>query len=192
MIFATLFFSQTMLKCFLYINLTISNHFQEIAAKELSNMQEQKTNLANELKELTERSEKLEKLYEEQEKLLDEIFDGEYGSEDENKMENILDQVRMWRRGHQKERDRERRTFCSHLAARTNAESCGGGQLQVAPGPAHGGLRLQAAPARRTEVGGGGRAGREVSAVSIDISIRQQWRQQHHYSLSLSLTLCFQ
>ena len=56
-------------------------------------MKEQKANLDNEISELSERSEKLEKLYEEQEKLLDEIFDGEYGSEDENKMENILDQV---------------------------------------------------------------------------------------------------
>ncbi len=60
-------------------------------------MEEQKTNLENEIKELGERSAKLEKLYEEQEKLLDEIFDGEYGSDDENRMENILDQHEQMR-----------------------------------------------------------------------------------------------
>ncbi len=56
-------------------------------------MKEQKNNLDNEISELTERKERLDKLYEEQEALLDQIFDGEYGSDDENRMENILDQV---------------------------------------------------------------------------------------------------
>ena len=49
-------------------------------------------NLQNELEELEQKSGDLDKLYEEQENLLNEIFGGAYGSEEENRLESELDQ----------------------------------------------------------------------------------------------------
>ncbi len=70
-----------------------SHLLQEIAKTELKNLNNQKEHLQDEISDVKERSEKLEALYQEQEELLDKIFDGEYGSESENRLENILDQV---------------------------------------------------------------------------------------------------
>ena len=62
--------------------------------KELESLKSQKVALTSEVDDLENRSQRLEKLYEEQENLLNEIFGGEYGSEEENMLENQLDQVR--------------------------------------------------------------------------------------------------
>ena len=58
---------------------------QEIAAKELQSLTEQRNNADNELRELKYQSEELQKLYNEQEELLSQIFGGSYGSEEENR-----------------------------------------------------------------------------------------------------------
>ena len=50
--------------------------YQEIASKELSNLQEQRNNVENEIRELEEKAVKLQALYNEQEELLSQIFGG--------------------------------------------------------------------------------------------------------------------
>ena len=70
---------------------------QEIAAKELQSLTEQRNNADNELRELKYQSEELQKLYNEQEQLLSEIFGGSYGSEEENRLESIFDQTEEMR-----------------------------------------------------------------------------------------------
>jgi len=72
-------------------------HSQEIAAKELQSLTEQRNNADNELRELKYQSEELQKLYNEQEQLLSEIFGGSYGSEEENRLESIFDQTEEMR-----------------------------------------------------------------------------------------------
>jgi len=66
---------------------------QEIAKKELDGLQKQSSVLDGELAEAAKRAEHLQKLYDEQDELLKEIFGGEYGSDDENRLEAELDQV---------------------------------------------------------------------------------------------------
>ena len=60
-------------------------------------MKEQKETLSNEVQELDRRSERLQSLYKEQDELLDQIFNGAYGSDKENQLENILDQTEEMR-----------------------------------------------------------------------------------------------
>lgn len=72
-------------------------HSQEIAAKELQSLTEQRNNADNELRELKYQSEELQKLYNEQEELLSQIFGGSYGSEEENRLESIFDQTEEMR-----------------------------------------------------------------------------------------------
>jgi len=59
----------------------------------LGNLQQQSAALDDEMSAAAERADKLQNLYEEQDELLKEIFGGEYGSEDENRLEAELDQV---------------------------------------------------------------------------------------------------
>ena len=75
----------------------IHNKLQEIAAKELQSLTEQRNNVDNELRELQYKSEELQKLYNEQEELLSQIFGGSYGSEEENRLESIFDQTEEMR-----------------------------------------------------------------------------------------------
>ena len=63
----------------------------------MENLQDQKTSLSNEVKELDRRSERLQALYKEQDELLDQIFNGAYGSVQENQLESILDQTEEMR-----------------------------------------------------------------------------------------------
>ncbi|XP_059092781.1 golgin subfamily A member 3-like isoform X3 [Tigriopus californicus] len=70
---------------------------QEIAETELSNMRDQKSNLEAEIVSLELDVEQLQSLYEEQETILDRIFGGAYGSEDENHLESSLDQHEQMR-----------------------------------------------------------------------------------------------
>ena len=70
---------------------------QEIAKKELENLNEQKDTLAKEVGELDRRSERLQALYGEQDELLDQIFNGAYGSDKENQLESFLDQTEEMR-----------------------------------------------------------------------------------------------
>jgi len=72
-------------------------HSQEIASKELNSLQEQKNNIENEIRELEEKAVALQELYNEQEQLLSQIFGGAYGSEEENRLESILDQTEEMR-----------------------------------------------------------------------------------------------
>lgn len=72
-------------------------HSQEIASSELTSLNEQKNNLENEIRELETKAEKLQALYSEQEDLLNQIFGGAYGSEEENRLESILDQTEEMR-----------------------------------------------------------------------------------------------
>ena len=60
-------------------------------------MKEQKTILINEVQELDRRSERLQALYKEQDELLDQIFNGAYGSIQENQLESLLDQTEEMR-----------------------------------------------------------------------------------------------
>ena len=60
-------------------------------------MKEQKETLSGEVEELDRRSERLQSLYKEQDELLDQIFNGAYGSEKENQLENFLDQTEEMR-----------------------------------------------------------------------------------------------
>ena len=60
-------------------------------------MKEQKETLSSEVEELDRRSERLQALYKEQDELLDQIFNGAYGSEKENQLENFLDQTEEMR-----------------------------------------------------------------------------------------------
>ena len=53
--------------------------------------------MSNQVQELDRRSERLQSLYKEQDELLDQIFNGAYGSEKENQLENILDQTEEMR-----------------------------------------------------------------------------------------------
>jgi len=70
---------------------------EEIASKELNSLQEQKNNIENEIRELEEKAVALQELYNEQEQLLSQIFGGAYGSEEENRLESILDQTEEMR-----------------------------------------------------------------------------------------------
>ena len=63
----------------------------------MENLQDQQTTLSNEVKELDRRSERLQALYKEQDELLDQIFNGAYGSVRENQLESILDQTEEMR-----------------------------------------------------------------------------------------------
>ena len=76
-----------------YLNLLL----KEIAASELQSLCEQRNNADNELRELQYQSEALQKLYNEQEELLNQIFGGSYGSEEENRYESIFDQTEEMR-----------------------------------------------------------------------------------------------
>lgn len=59
------------------VSLTPLLLYQEIASKELSNLQEQRNNVENEIRELEDKAVKLQALYNEQEELLSQIFGGE-------------------------------------------------------------------------------------------------------------------
>merc|ERR1712141_376171 len=72
-------------------------HSQEIATKELDSLKEQRNNVDNEIRELEEKAVALQELYNEQEQLLSQIFGGAYGSEEENRLESILDQTEEMR-----------------------------------------------------------------------------------------------
>ena len=65
---------------------------QEIAKTELSNLHEQKASLAREIEALGSHAEELQGLYQRQDELLKKIFGGEYGSIEENHLEETLDQ----------------------------------------------------------------------------------------------------
>ena len=65
---------------------------QEIAKTELSNLHEQKASLAREIEALGGSAEELQALYQKQDELLKKIFGGEYGSIEENHLEETLDQ----------------------------------------------------------------------------------------------------
>jgi hypothetical protein len=58
---------------------------------------EQQNNIENEIRELEYKAEALQDLYNEQEQLLSQIFGGAYGSEEENRLESILDQTEEMR-----------------------------------------------------------------------------------------------
>ena len=53
--------------------------------------------MAKEVGELDRRSERLQALYSEQDELLDQIFNGAYGSDKENQLESFLDQTEEMR-----------------------------------------------------------------------------------------------
>merc|ERR1712038_1556161 len=65
---------------------------KEIATQELANLNEQKASLELEIDALVEQSTDLHALYEKQDELLKRIFGGEYGSVEENQLEEALDQ----------------------------------------------------------------------------------------------------
>merc|ERR550532_1571160 len=65
---------------------------KEIATQELANLQEQKASLELEIDSLVEQSTDLHSLYARQDELLKRIFGGEYGSVEENQLEETLDQ----------------------------------------------------------------------------------------------------
>merc|ERR1711936_339477 len=65
---------------------------KEIATQELANLQEQKASLELEIDSLVEQSTDLHSLYARQDELLKRIFGGEYGSVEENQLEESLDQ----------------------------------------------------------------------------------------------------
>jgi len=65
---------------------------KEIAKKELENLEEQKLSLENEIESLAEQSTVLHTLYARQDELLKKIFGGDYGSAEENQLEERLDQ----------------------------------------------------------------------------------------------------
>jgi len=65
---------------------------EEIATQELANLQEQKASLELEIESLVEQSTDLHSLYARQDELLKRIFGGEYGSVEENQLEESLDQ----------------------------------------------------------------------------------------------------
>jgi len=65
---------------------------KEIAKQELSNLMEQKAALDNEIESLAEESTVLQSLYARQDELLKKIFGGDYGSVQENQIEETLDQ----------------------------------------------------------------------------------------------------
>jgi len=65
---------------------------KEIAKKELENLEEQRLSLENEIESLAEESTVLHTLYARQDELLKKIFGGDYGSVEENQLEEILDQ----------------------------------------------------------------------------------------------------
>lgn len=81
----------------MYNKLALLFWLQEIAETELSNMRDQKSNLEAEIVALEQDVEQLQNLYEEQESILDRIFGGAYGSEDENHLESSLDQHEQMR-----------------------------------------------------------------------------------------------
>jgi len=65
---------------------------EEIATQELANLNEQKASLELEIDALVEQSTDLHSLYARQDELLKRIFGGEYGSAEENQLEESLDQ----------------------------------------------------------------------------------------------------
>jgi len=65
---------------------------EEIATQELANLNEQKASLELEIDALVEQSTDLHSLYARQDELLKRIFGGEYGSVEENQLEESLDQ----------------------------------------------------------------------------------------------------
>merc|ERR1712038_370908 len=65
---------------------------EEIATQELNNLHEQKASLELEIDSLVEQSTALHSLYARQDELLKRIFGGEYGSVEENQLEESLDQ----------------------------------------------------------------------------------------------------
>merc|ERR1712038_1969427 len=65
---------------------------EEIATQELNNLHEQKASLELEIDSLVEQSTDLHSLYARQDELLKRIFGGEYGSVEENQLEEALDQ----------------------------------------------------------------------------------------------------
>merc|ERR1711997_1167608 len=65
---------------------------KEIATQELANLNEQKASLELEIDSLVEQSTDLHSLYARQDELLKRIFGGEYGSVEENQLEESLDQ----------------------------------------------------------------------------------------------------
>ncbi|XP_071743279.1 uncharacterized protein [Lepeophtheirus salmonis] len=70
---------------------------EEIAKKELVSLREQQKNLQDEILILEQETETLYNLYKEEEDLLSQIFEGRYGSEDESRLENLLDQYEQMR-----------------------------------------------------------------------------------------------
>ena len=71
--------------------LTVDN-LQEIAKTELANLHEQRASLEREIETLGEQAGDLQALYQKQDELLKKIFGGEYGSLEENHLEETLDQ----------------------------------------------------------------------------------------------------
>jgi len=65
---------------------------KEIAKKELNNLHEQRESLESEIELLTQEASDLQGLYAKQDELLKRIFGGEYGSTEENQLEELLDQ----------------------------------------------------------------------------------------------------
>ncbi|KAK7096272.1 M protein, serotype 2.1-like [Littorina saxatilis] len=66
---------------------------QEIAKKQLDGVTQQKKQLEQEVAQVGQQMEVLMKLYEEQDSILDKIFNGEYGSDLENKLEAECDNL---------------------------------------------------------------------------------------------------
>ena len=67
-------------------------YLQEIAKTELANLHEQRASLEREIETLGEQAGELQALYQKQDELLKKIFGGEYGSLEENQLEETLDQ----------------------------------------------------------------------------------------------------
>ncbi|KAI8785889.1 reticulocyte-binding protein PFD0110w isoform X1 [Biomphalaria glabrata] len=66
---------------------------QEVAKKHLEGIVSQKKTLDKEIRDTTEKLNKLMTLYDEQDKILNDIFQGKYGSELENKLEEEVEQL---------------------------------------------------------------------------------------------------
>ncbi|KAH9509685.1 hypothetical protein Btru_044242 [Bulinus truncatus] len=66
---------------------------QEVAKKHLEGIRSQKKALDKEIRETTDKLNKLMTLYDEQDKILNDIFHGKYGSELENKLEEEVEQL---------------------------------------------------------------------------------------------------
>ena len=71
--------------------------WQEIARKDLESFKDQLGSLKKEVEELEGTSEELDKLYADQDEILEKVFNGSYGSEQENLLESNLDALEVQR-----------------------------------------------------------------------------------------------